>query len=335
MATVPLILSPASPSQLLTSIVQTERHPTTLIVCSSKAHFLSSLVADYRPQPHRSAATDTTLLTTPLYQLAIARHIRLVFVPTVSHLRAFLSVFNPADSPVPPPPPRPRSPSSPSRAARLHSIKKQARRQRQPRLLVYGFLALHRDTSEWSAQGLTSTAATLIEAARTSGLRAVIVEPPKSADDDAGIDAEGNFAESITLQEQEQHEKADPRSKDATSIIGRAPDPECHNASSHTPPPPPPAEDHDDQETASDTSFLDEQVPILSVSVLRAGGGDLDDAAWTSRKVTVGRVLVRWFRYRQGSWLHRQKRQRETSPHKTVAATEDGLRDEEIMTDIG
>ncbi|KLU86006.1 hypothetical protein MAPG_05025, partial [Magnaporthiopsis poae ATCC 64411] len=39
---------------------------------------------------HRARA----ILSTPLRQTAVARHIRTVFVPTVSHLRAFLSVFS-------------------------------------------------------------------------------------------------------------------------------------------------------------------------------------------------------------------------------------------------
>lgn len=180
MPSVPLVLSPALPSELLSYIIQHETYPTTLIICSSRAEFLSSLVTDIRgpgacqedseapasiPPTRIPHSVASPLLSAPLYQIAIARHLHIVFVPTVSHLRAYLSVFSLADSKVPPPPTTTLS----------------ADAKKQPLLLVYGFLSLHRDTSEWSAQGLSSTAAALVEAARSSGLRAVAVDPPESS----------------------------------------------------------------------------------------------------------------------------------------------------------
>lgn len=171
----PLILSPALPSELLTYIIRQHEYPTTLIVCSTQAEFLQSLLAD--AQTSLQVAADgnqgpglSSLLSSPLYQVAVARHIRMIFVPTVSHLRACLSVFNTNDSKVPPPP----------------VTSRQARRR--PLLLVYGFFALHRDTSEWSAQGISSTAAGLVEAARKVEFRAVMIDPPRAvvqAEDDA------------------------------------------------------------------------------------------------------------------------------------------------------
>lgn len=233
----PLILSPALPSELLTYIVQYESHPTTLLICWPRAEFLSSLISDV--QDSISAPSDalahapraaSTLLASPLYQVATARHIRMVFIPTVSHLRAYLSVFSPSDSKIPPPP-------------NEDSVKG----ERRPLLLVYGFLGLHRDTSEWSAQGISATAAGLVEAARKNGFGAVMVDDPRVvAREVDGIDGEGNGG-----------------------VI--------------------------------DWAMLEEEVPLLSASVVRAGG-DFEDAAWTGRKVSVGRVLGRWFRYREGDW---------------------------------
>ncbi|KAK2614194.1 hypothetical protein N8I77_001043 [Diaporthe amygdali] len=169
----PLILSPALPSELLTYIIRHQQHPTTLIICSSQAAFLNSLVAD--AQESLEAASDESqapslspLLSGPLYQVAIARHIRMIFVPTVSHLRACLSVFTTKDSRVPPPPP----------------TTAQGQARTSPLLLVYGFLALHRDTSEWSAQGISSTATNLVEAARRVRFRAVVVDSPRVAAQD-------------------------------------------------------------------------------------------------------------------------------------------------------
>jgi hypothetical protein len=165
----PLIFSPALPSELLTCIIRRHEHPTTLIVCSSQADFLNSLLNDAQNSlpvttgDGGQSSAPSALLSSPLYQVAIARHIRVMFVPTVSHLRACLAVFDTKDSKVPPPPV----------TANL------GRAKTPPLLLVYGFLAMHRDTSEWSAQGISSTAATLLDAAMRVGFRAVVVDPPR------------------------------------------------------------------------------------------------------------------------------------------------------------
>lgn len=243
MAAAPIILSPALPSELLTYIIHQETHPTTLIICSSRADFLAQLISEMQdktsrppqsqPEPDRNA-----LLSSPLYQVAIARHIRMVFVPTVSHLRAHLSVFTADDSKVRPPPT-----TSPS-----------ARARRPPLLLVYGFLDLHRDTSEWSAQCISSTAVGLVEAARRTLFRAVVVDCPRRT----SRLSEGGGGEGA-----------------ADGGGGNA--------------------------VGAEESLLSEEVAVLSASARRAGG-DLDDVAWTGRKVAVGRVLGRWFRYRVGDW---------------------------------
>lgn len=54
-------------------------------------------------------------------------------------------------------------------------------------------------------------------------------------------------------------------------------------------------------EVIRDERILAEEMPVLRASVIRAGG-DFDDAALTGRKVTVGRALGRWFRYKAGQW---------------------------------
>lgn len=185
MAPGPLFLSPALPSELLSHIINKESYPTTLIICQPKAEFIASLIYDVHPpqepedlesehvesteqpparaQPSKAAEQ---LLQAPLFQVAIARHIRMVFAPTVSHLRAFLSVFSPSAARVAAPPPQADVHGEASRAP-----------GRRPLLLVYGFLELHRHTSEWSAQGLGHTAAGLVEAAHLHSFQPVIVEP--------------------------------------------------------------------------------------------------------------------------------------------------------------
>lgn len=174
----PVVLPPALPAHLIQHLIQHCTHPSTLIVCSTRADFLSVVAQhiideqqhqeeqDTPPSPTTPAAAH--LLAAPLFQVAVARHIRVVFAPTVSHLRAHLSVFSLDDSSVPAPPPRTTTAGHDSSTTAPTPT---------PTLLIYGLLALHRATSEWSVQGLSGTAAVVVEAAARAGMRAVVVEP--------------------------------------------------------------------------------------------------------------------------------------------------------------
>jgi hypothetical protein len=161
-----LCLPPALPSELLSYVLAYQSYPTTILICSSREDFLTSLTEGLHQQPEEALGVDSAdlLLVAPLYQVAVARHISIAFIPSVTHLRAYLSVFTPSASNVPPPPNRKPSiiPGQP------------------PQLVVYRFLELHRDTSEWSAQGISSSASTLVEAGRRTRFQPVIVEPRPS-----------------------------------------------------------------------------------------------------------------------------------------------------------
>lgn len=184
----PTVLSPALPSEVLNYIVKYQTYPTTLLICCSREDFVASLIQDVQEripeelagedQPDRAArlAKAHPLLGVPLYQVAVSRHIRMLFVPSVSHLRALLSVFDPQDSKIPPPP----------------NLRPLGERRSPPLLLAYGFVDLHRDSSEWSAQGLGDTAAGFVEAARRVSFRPVIVEPRQGVGGDE--DLEGSRA---------------------------------------------------------------------------------------------------------------------------------------------
>ncbi|KAF6815345.1 hypothetical protein CSOJ01_03608 [Colletotrichum sojae] len=169
----PTMLSPASPVELFRYVVTYQKYPTTLLICSPRADFTASLRADVKsrmpqgqqlfdPEDPEAAhyAEDDPHMALPLLQQAVARHIRVLYVPTVAHLRANLAVFSPADSLTPAPPNLPPP-----------------EKGKPPVLLVYGFLDLHRDSSEWSAQGIGGSAAVLVEAASRTGYRPVLVEP--------------------------------------------------------------------------------------------------------------------------------------------------------------
>ncbi|TLD13464.1 uncharacterized protein PgNI_03635 [Pyricularia grisea] len=218
----PRLFPPTHPSELLLSVISQCVYPTTLVICSSRSDFMAALIDDLmvsghgqtseppetaphteerhgkhgdgfkgkgkgtgplEENPKASIAEDdqrkAQLLAAPLFQVAISRHIRVVFVPTVSHLRAFLAVFSPLD-----PASKVRPPPAPTRTdLEMPAVCE------PPRLLVYDFLALHRDTSEWSAQGIGFTAAGLVEAAYRNKLAAVIVEAQTSVASNAKVDS--------------------------------------------------------------------------------------------------------------------------------------------------
>lgn len=51
-------------------------------------------------------------------------------------------------------------------------------------MLVYGLVSLHRDTSDWSAQGLGNSLAGLVEAGRRGGRRLMLVEEREWGEDE-------------------------------------------------------------------------------------------------------------------------------------------------------
>jgi hypothetical protein len=182
MPATPIAFTSALPYELLTYILTHQAYPTTLIICQPRATFLSSLLNSIKhtspapqhlqeqeqeqrgpsspshpPKPFQPPERHPLLIPT-LHQIAISRFLHLAFIPTVSHLRAYLSVFPPPSDKLPPD----------------GNFDKPGKNN--PLLVVYGILELHRDTSEWSAQGLGNTLAGLVEAGSRTKRRVVILE---------------------------------------------------------------------------------------------------------------------------------------------------------------
>ncbi|KAG9235818.1 hypothetical protein BJ875DRAFT_255803 [Amylocarpus encephaloides] len=196
-----LALSPALPSELLSYILTRQVYPTTLLICQPRATFLTSLLNsidnttprqqppptetlghDEPPEPPTPAPTQQHPLLIPaLHQIATARHITLVYIPTVTHLRAYLAAFPPLPDPD-------KTPPSEQVFDKLG--------RKVPLLVVYGPVELHRDTSEWSAQGLGNSVAGLVDAGWRCGRRVVVLEERQGGvgdevEEEIGIEREG------------------------------------------------------------------------------------------------------------------------------------------------
>ncbi|KAG5916247.1 hypothetical protein E4U42_007736 [Claviceps africana] len=167
----PMLLPPRTPSELIADMLSHAPGaliPTTLVIGWPKEHFLAALTQDVRQQqPQPQPQPQHPLLRNPsLAQVAAARHMTMVFAPTVCHLRACLATWTPAQ------------PVARERHRRADGVAIVS----APLLVVYGLLDLHRhDGTEWSAQGVGVSAAVLVESAWRSGFRAVMLEPRRRA----------------------------------------------------------------------------------------------------------------------------------------------------------
>ncbi len=263
-----------------------QTYPTTLIICSTRADFLSSLVKDVSSveplanqtsavselphgeqnpgelqeqiEPpslasHEESLTKHPLLIPTIHQVAISRHLATVFTHTISHIRAYLSVFpSPSPNSVQPPPAQ-------------HFDKPGTK---TPLLVVYGLVALHRDTSEWSVQGLGTSIAALVEAGRRAGARIMLVEESEldtvSSRNGDGYDRWATELDNEV--ESEVDELRRPR-----------------------------------QERNTNTALWKERLPMLNGSTRRSGF-DSADGGWSGRTVEVQSILARWFLPGNADW---------------------------------
>ncbi|KAF8420399.1 hypothetical protein EV426DRAFT_612212 [Tirmania nivea] len=135
-----------------------ESHNTTktfLLICSSRNAFLHTLLDP-------SSDHLNSHLTTPFSTLAASVYIKIVFTPTIQHLRAYLS-------------------SLPSRGS-----------SRCPPVLlaIWGLVEVHAETTEYSAQGIGRTVASVVAAGVRTGMR-IIVGGVKSGGREGFGDGEG------------------------------------------------------------------------------------------------------------------------------------------------
>ncbi|ELR10648.1 hypothetical protein VC83_06873 [Pseudogymnoascus destructans] len=260
----PIAVPPVTPRVLLDYILTSTSYPTTLLVCSPRAAFLSSL--------QNSASTSSTLQssTSTLHLLSLSPHIQTIFTPTLSHLRAWLSV---ADSGCAAPAPA----SDPGSKATTDTPNRSNGRSQ---LVVWGLVNIHQGTSEWSVQGLSSTAAALVEAGQRMGRKVVLVEE----------------AENEPSREDEGDEGEPARSE---GMVGQGDLEEINGMNDN-------GELEDDrpveQEIKRQSGIYHRRLPMLN-GCSKTDANDLEAGAWSGRTVEVGIVLNRWFRFTRDEML--------------------------------
>lgn len=134
-----------------------------LIVCATRDEFLAQLSAAIRSQHADSNTTPNhDLLTKSIRLLAKSSRIRLVFCPSLESLRAYLAVLTPVN---------------------MVTCEDTTQRSRQL-LVILDIVALHATTSEFSAQGLSRTLASAVEATARVGMDLRLCECKDAADPD-------------------------------------------------------------------------------------------------------------------------------------------------------
>jgi hypothetical protein len=171
-----------SVADFINHILYNNARATTLIVCSTRTQFLEQLAAsislesrlhtrnDDEQQQHveederadsssESVERPHPLLTKTIGLIAQSQKVKLIFCPSLEHLRAYLSIFR-----IPP-------------EDRQKGLQEPAIPEyRRSSLAILDLVALHSMTSEFSAQGLSRTLAIAVEAAARAATDLVLCE---------------------------------------------------------------------------------------------------------------------------------------------------------------
>jgi hypothetical protein len=145
----PTVLYPLTLPALLSHILSTQSasSPTTLVICSDRPSFLAELA--HSLEQHTKLKQ---LLVPTLHSLSTTRYVKLAFCASVQALLAYLTAYD--------------------RPGYVHVDESEGRE----RLVLVNLIALHKPTSSFSAQGLSRTFATAVEAALRTGATLRLVE---------------------------------------------------------------------------------------------------------------------------------------------------------------
>lgn len=205
----PTVLASATLPFFLQSILDNHTTPTNLIIGSSEAAFLCELHAstEYEkaelaheaqaegldPAKAQRIASRTHSLAIPtVNQIFTSRTISVTFCETLAQLQAYLAVYGIRDQ----------------GHGHESDIQGEGGGREVPTLALLNAIHLHRGTASFSAQGLSRTLASAVEAAHRVGQKLVLVEylshVSTAADED--MDAESGDEEMLDTVEEQKKE---------------------------------------------------------------------------------------------------------------------------------
>lgn len=222
-----------------------------LIVCTDRASFLQQLQASSLGLPSNDHSAETelpaeSLLTPTLLNIAASHNIKLSFITSVPALLAYLTVL-------------PHKPRPISGSVRLVENEKEAL------LVLLNPLALHHDTSYWSAQVISRSIALAVETAWKLQQRLMIVECNHISSESHDLDSIGGAQDADTTMTST---AADPGASE--TVTG----------------------DSNSAQRTAQASPWDQHIPILSPGVRTFGTGP--DRSWAQKTVRVRDVMRKW-----------------------------------------
>ena len=163
----PLAVTVSSTIGFVEHVIRHHSAPTTLVICSSRESFLKEMqtaICGARSDNQDDSSLDEEsphpLLVPTLHTIAETASINMVFTPSLPQLRAYLSIYHS------------------QRTSQATPINLQNPGQRIPLLAILGLANLHRSTAEQSAQGISRTLSSAIEAAYHMKRRLILAEMP-------------------------------------------------------------------------------------------------------------------------------------------------------------
>ena len=162
----PVALRIASSIELIEFVLKSNTVSATMVICALRETFLENLrddilrkrPADFAGSPSNHDNSEPYTFPIPsVHLLATSKKAQLAFVPTLSHLRAYLACFQPTRD-----------------SARAECPRTGCR---TPLLVIHGLVALHRSTRQHSAQGVSRTVALAVEAANLADMKLILAEP--------------------------------------------------------------------------------------------------------------------------------------------------------------
>lgn len=256
--------SPTNAPALLQSLLAQAAYPTVLLISSTQSQFVRDILFTSSLD---NGIPSEDLLKPSLHALSIASHISMVFTPTLSHLRAWLTVADRSSFA----PPAPSTPFPKSKTGHDDIKDTRDRSKQRGRLVVWNLVTSSCHTSEWSVQGLSETLAALIDCGHRLNCDIDLVEarePPAEMVEPS--------SEIIAVSE-------DDIMRDWTEG-GKGEDAVTYEDGNMAA-----------EEVRARNDIYHRRLPMLNGSSRRAGLNE--SAAWSGRTVEVGVVLRRWFEF--------------------------------------